>query len=191
MAPDSRTMGVAVASGSTSVGDRVSHAKPSVGVIATQAYTNVDYGIKGLKLLAKGLSPKETLDRLLLEDSGREFRQVAIMDFKKEKAVFVGTSVPDWHEEVTSEYYVAIGNLLAGKNVVSSMAEEFEKTSGELAWRMAKALKAGSESGGDKRGEKSAALVVVDREKIEVKMKVDRHKDPIEKLIRRLKTGIR
>ena len=148
MSPDSKTMGVAVASGSTSVGDRVPHAKPSVGVIATQAYTNVDYGIKGLKLLANGFSPKETLDKLLLEDSGREFRQVAIMDFKKEKAVFVGASVPDWHEEVTGEYYVAIGNLLAGKNVISSMVEEFEKTSGELAWRMVKALKAGSESGG-------------------------------------------
>ena len=44
---------------------------------------------------------------------------------------------------------------------------------------------------GDKRCEKSAALVVVDGEKIEVKMKVDTDKDPIEKLIRRLKISIR
>lgn len=62
ISPDSRLMGVAVASGSTSVGDRVPHAKPGVGVIATQAYTNVAYGIKGLELLAKGLSPKEAFD---------------------------------------------------------------------------------------------------------------------------------
>ena len=56
ISPDSKLMGVAVASGSTSVGDRVPHARPGVGVIATQAYTNVAYGINGLELLTKGLT---------------------------------------------------------------------------------------------------------------------------------------
>lgn len=59
MSRDAGLMGIAVATGSPSVGDRVSHAKPGVGVIATQAYTKVAYGIKGLGLLAEGLSPKE------------------------------------------------------------------------------------------------------------------------------------
>ena len=184
--PDSKLMGVAVASGSTSVGERVPHAKPGVGVIATQAHTNVAYGINGLELLAKSLSPKDVLDRLLYEDSGRELRQVAIMDFKRRKAFFTGAGVPDWHGEATGESYIVVGNLLAGENVVLSIAEEFERTRGELAWRMARALKAGSEAGGDKRGEKSAALIVVDQRKVKVKMKVDEHKDPVEELIRKL-----
>lgn len=184
ISPDSKLMGVAVASGSTSVGDRVPHAKPGVGVIATQAFTNVAYGIRGLELMTSGLSPKEALSKLLMEDSGRELRQVAIMDFKKRKVVFTGASVPDWRGEVMGKDYVVIGNLLAGKHVVLGIAEEFEKKSGELAWRMAKALKAGSESGGDKRGETSAALIVVDRKKVKVKIKVDEHKTPIEELIR-------
>ena len=67
-------MGVAVASGSTSVRDRVPHAKPRVCVIATQAYTNVAYRIKRLELLAKELSPEEALDRLLMENPERELR---------------------------------------------------------------------------------------------------------------------
>jgi len=184
--PDSKLMGVAVASGSISVGDRVPHAKPGVGVIATQAHTNVAYGINGLELLAKGLSPKDVLERLLYEDSGRELRQVAIMDFKRRKAFFTGASVPDWHGEAAGESYVVIGNLLAGENVVPSIAEEFERTRGELAWRMVRALKAGSEAGGDRRGEKSAAIIVVDRRKVKVKMKVDEHEDPVEELIRKL-----
>lgn len=191
ISPDSKLMGVAVASGSTLVGDRVPHAKPGVGVIATQAYTNVAYGIRGLELLANGLFPEEALNKLLMEDSGRELRQVAIMDFKKRKAVFTGAGVPDWHGEVTGENYVVIGNLLVGKNVVQNIAREFEKTSEELAWRMARALKAGSESGGDKRGERSAALIVVDRKKVKIKIKVDEHKAPIEELIRKLKIRIR
>ncbi|MCW3993977.1 MAG: DUF1028 domain-containing protein, partial [Candidatus Bathyarchaeota archaeon] len=82
--------------------------------------------------------------------------------------------------------YVVIGNLLAGKELVKNMAEEFERSSGDLAWRMAKALKAGSECGGDRRGEKSAALIVVSTEKVEVEIKVDKHVNPIGELFGRL-----
>jgi uncharacterized Ntn-hydrolase superfamily protein len=186
ISPDSRLMGVAVASGSTSVGDRVPHAKPRLGVIATQAYTNVTYGIKGLALLARGLSPKQTLDGLLMEDSGRELRQVAVMDFKGRKAVFTGVNAPESRGEIVGESYVVIGNLLATKEVVKSMAEEFERSSGDLAWRMARALKAGSECGGDRRGEKSAALIVVSTEKVEVEIKIGKHANPIGKLFQKL-----
>jgi uncharacterized Ntn-hydrolase superfamily protein len=186
ISPDSTLMGVAVASGSTSVGDRVPHAKPRLGVIATQAYTNVAYGIKGLELLARGLSPKQTLDRLLMEDSERELRQVAIMDFNGRKAVFTGANAPEFRGEIVGESYVVVGNLLAEKEVVKSMAEDFERSSGDLAWKMARALKAGSESGGDRRGEKSAALTVVSTEKVEVEIKVDKHANPIGELFRRL-----
>jgi len=155
ISPNSKLMGVAVASGSTSVGDRVPHARPGVGVIATQAHTNVAYGINGLELLTKGLTPKEALDRLLMEDHERELRQVAIMDFNNRKVVFTGAKTPEFHGELVGENYIVIGNLLTGKDVVNSMAEEFENFTGDLAQRLAMALKAGNESGGDKRGEKS------------------------------------
>jgi len=186
ISPNCKLMGVAVASGSNSVGDRVPHAKPKVGVIATQAYTNVNYGIKGLELLARGLFPKEALDKLLMEDPERESRQVAIMDFRKRKAVYTGAKAPEFHGEIVGEDYVVAGNLLAGKEVVNSMAKEFERSSRDLAWRMAKALKAGSESGGDRRGEKSAALIVVSTEKVEVEIKIDKHASPIGELLRKL-----
>jgi uncharacterized Ntn-hydrolase superfamily protein len=184
---DSRLMGVAVASGSTTVGDRVPHAKPGVGVLATQAFTNVDYGMKGLQLLTNGLLPREALDRLLMTDSRRELRQVAIMDFKRRRAIFTGAKVPYWCGEATGEDYVVIGNLLAGKDVVTRIAEEFERTSGDLALRMVRALEAGSESGGDRRGERSAALVVVCLEKVEVNIKVHKHECPIKELTRKLR----
>jgi len=184
---DPKLLGVAVASGSTSVGDRVPYAKPGIGVIATQAYTNVVYGIKGLELLTEGLSPKETLDKLLMEDPDKELRQVAIMDFKRRKAAFTGAKAPEWHREIIGEDYIVIGNLVTRKEVVNRMAKEFEGSSGDLAWRMSRALKAGSESGGDMRGEKSAALIVVSSEKVEAEIKVDMHENPIEELRRRLR----
>jgi len=187
ISPDSKLMGVAVASGSASVGDRVPHAKPGVGVIATQAHTNVAYGTKGLELLSKGLIPKEALKRLLMKDPESELRQVAIMDFKKRKAVFTGAKAPKFRRNLVGDDYIVIGNLLTSKEVVSSMAKEFESSSGNLTWRLSTALKAGSESGGDKRGEKSAALIIVSTEKVEAKIKVDTCEKSIEELCHRLK----
>ncbi|MDI6805933.1 MAG: DUF1028 domain-containing protein [Candidatus Bathyarchaeia archaeon] len=185
---DSSLMGVATASGSTNVGDRVPHAKPGVGVITTQAYTNVVYGIKGLELLRKGLSPEQALAKLLGEDSGRNMRQVAMMDFKRRKAIFTGSDVPEYIAEIIGDDYVVIGNLLSTENVVNSMAREFEASKGSLASRMIMALWAGSKSGGDKRGEKSAALIVVSGGKVEIEIKVDMHENPIEELFRMLKS---
>jgi len=188
ISPDSKQMGIAVASGSNYVGNRVPHTKPGIGVIATQAFTNVTYGVKGLELLTKGLTPQETLNILLGEDLERELRQVAIIDFKSRKAVYTGVEAPKYYAEIVGENHIAIGNLLSKKEVVNNIAEQFENSSGDLAWRMAKALKAGSESGGDKRGEKSAVLIVVGTEKVEVEIKVDLHENPIEELFRRLKS---
>jgi len=188
ISPDSKLMGITVASGSTSVGDRVPHVKPGIGVIATQAYTNVIYGVKGLELMTRGLSPKDTLDRLLREDPERDMRQVAIMDFKRRKAVFTGANAPEYNAEIVGDNYIVIGNLLSRKEVASSMAKQFESSSGDLSVRMVDALKAGSKSGGDRRGEKSAALTVVGTEKVEIQIKVSVHENPVEELFRKLKS---
>jgi uncharacterized Ntn-hydrolase superfamily protein len=188
ISPDSKLMGVAVASGSTCVGDRVPHVKPGIGVVATQAYTNVIYGIKGLELLVKGLTPQKALNALFWEDPERNLRQVAMMNFKREKAVFTGANAPEHRGEVIGEDYIVIGNLLSRKEVVSSMAKQFESSRGDLAWKLVEALKAGSGSGGDKRGEKSAALVVVGVEKVEVEIKIGAHENPVEELFRKLKS---
>ena len=122
-----------------------------------------------------------------MEDLDSELRQVAIMDFKRRKAVFTGAKTPDFRGELIGEDYIVIGNLFRGKEVINRMAKEFESSNGDLTSRMSKALKAGSEGGGDRRGERSAALIVVSTEKVEVEIKVDRHENPIDELCRRLR----
>jgi uncharacterized Ntn-hydrolase superfamily protein len=188
MSHESGLLGVAVASGSARVGDRVPHAKPGVGVIATQAYTNIAYGVRGLELLRRGLSPTEALNKLLSEDSESDKRQVAMMDFNGRKAVFTGANVPEYSAEIVGKDYVVLGNLLSTETVIASMAENFESSSGNLALRMVKALEAGSKSGGDRRGEVSAALIVMSSEKVEAEVKVDLHENPIEELFQKLKS---
>ncbi|MEM3730752.1 MAG: DUF1028 domain-containing protein [Candidatus Bathyarchaeia archaeon] len=183
-----KLIGVAVASGSTNVGDRVPYAKAGVGAIATQAYTNTIYGSEGLKLLSQGFSPTEALKRLLMEDSERDLRQVAIMNFNGEKAAFTGASVPEYRGEVIGENFIVIGNLLSTKGVVDKMAKNFEGSSGDLALRLVGALKAGVKSGGDKRGERSAALIIASAEKIELEVNVGFSLKPVEELYLKVKS---
>jgi uncharacterized Ntn-hydrolase superfamily protein len=134
------------------------------------------------------LRPQEALNKLLKEDSERNLRQVAIMDFKRRKAVFTGVSVPSYSAEIMGKDCIGIGNLLSRKEVISNMAKQFENSSGDLTLRMIKALKVGSQSGEDKHGEKSAALVVISTERVEVEIKVGAHENPIRELLRKLKT---
>jgi uncharacterized Ntn-hydrolase superfamily protein len=187
---ESCLLGVAVASGSMSVGDRVPHAKPAVGAVATQAYSNIEYGTKGLELMKRGMLPRDALNRILMEDLEREYRQVAMMDAKGNKAVFTGGEVPEWRGELIGEDYIVIGNLLSGAEVVDRMSEVFESSSGDLAWRLVEALKVASESGGDRRGERSAALVVVGERRVEVEVIVNEHSTPIKELARRLRAQL-
>jgi uncharacterized Ntn-hydrolase superfamily protein len=188
ISPDSKLIGVAAASGSSRVGERVPHVKPGVGVIATQAYTNTTYGTKGLELLTRGFSPQKALNTLLKKDPQRNLRQVAIMNFEREKAFFTGVETPECRSEMMGDDCIVIGNLLSSKEVVTVIFREFETSCENLAWRMVKALKAGSKRGGDKRGEKSAALAVVSTEKVEVEMRIDAHKNPVDELLRKLKS---
>jgi uncharacterized Ntn-hydrolase superfamily protein len=69
------------------------------------------------------------------------------------------------------------------------MARTFEASKGALASRMVNALHVGSKSGGDKRGERSAALIIVNQEKVEIEIKVGMHEKPIEELSCRLKVA--
>jgi hypothetical protein len=54
---ESGEMGVAVQSHWFSVGSLVAWGEAGVGVVATQSFVNVSYGIRGLELLKLGLTP--------------------------------------------------------------------------------------------------------------------------------------
>src|SRR6059036_1080961 len=50
------------------VGRAVPHVRAGVGAVCTQPSTVVEYGPRGLDLLAKGVDPKEALAQLLAND---------------------------------------------------------------------------------------------------------------------------
>jgi uncharacterized Ntn-hydrolase superfamily protein len=186
--PKTLSPGVCVSTAVPAVGSRVPHVEAGVGAIATQANTNIFYGINGLKLLKKGLSPQAALENMLKEDLDRESRQVIIIDREGRTAAFTGKETVGWKGHLVGRDYVVAGNMLVGSQVIEAMAQTFENSEGELAERLLKALEAGQEAGGDKRGRISAALLVAGREQRGnlpiFDLRVDEHPNPVRELRR-------
>lgn len=157
-------LGVAVQSKFIAVGSVVPWAKAKVGAVATQASANVSYGPRALNMLESGLTSYQVLERLLSDDELSRVRQVAIVDSKGNVAVHTGAECMEWAGHITGEGYSCQGNILAGREVVESMAEAYDRAKGDLIDRLLAALAAGQKAGGDRRGQQSAALLIV-REK--------------------------
>lgn len=178
-----KALGAAVASGSSLplLGKRVAHVRKNVGAIATQGLTEVSYGIKGLELLGRGYEPEKALEALLRRDPEREQRQVIMIDAQGRTAAFTGKENFDFKGHIVGANYVAAGNLLANENVLKGMADAFEKGK-ELPERLLLALEAAKKAGGDARGERSAAMVVVSKTGRNLTLTVNDQSDPIKEL---------
>ena len=154
-------VGVATQSQALAVGSSVPFALPGFGVIATQSMTEPMYGQVGLDLLRGGFTAAESLTALSSVDPQPERRQVAILDVDGDLAVYTGSDCVEAAGHLQGENCVALANMVASPEVWISMVERFENTGGSLAARLLAALQAAEEAGGDIRGRRSAAVVVV------------------------------
>ena len=158
---ESGDFGVAVASKFPCVGAVVPWARAGLGADATQSWANTDFGPDGLGLMGGGLPAGAALDAVLESDTDREERQVGFVDAQGGVATFTGANCMDWAGGRTGDGFAVQGNILAGEDVVASMADTFARTEGDLCDRLLAALLAGDAAGGDRRGKQSAALLVV------------------------------
>lgn len=159
--PANGDLGVAVQSKFPNVGVSIPFAKAGVGAVATQSYCNTSYGPRGLALLDNGASPQQAVEILTGSDNQRDYRQVGIINALGHTASFTGARCFDWAGSLQGQHCAAQGNTLAGSPVVESLVRVFEDSQGSLAERLLAALQAGQASGGDRRGQQSAALLVV------------------------------
>ena len=158
--PANGDLGVAVQSKFPNVGVSIPFARAGVGAVATQCYCNTSYGPRGLALLENGASPEQATTILTGNDDQRDYRQVGIIDARGRAASFTGGNCFDWAGGLQGRSCAAQGNTLAGPRVVESMVRTFENAPGPLVERLMAALQAGQASGGDRRGQQSAALKV-------------------------------
>jgi uncharacterized Ntn-hydrolase superfamily protein len=184
--------GVGVQSKFLAVGSVVPWAAPHVGAIATQSYANPRYGPDGLALLREGRAASEVVEALTSADKGRAERQVGVVDGQGRAATFTGEACHEWAGGRTGDCYAAQGNILVSAATVDALATTFESNAHlELAERLIECLAAAQAAGGDRRGQQSASLLIVQKDKgyaklsdTVVDLRVDDHERPIAELRR-------
>jgi uncharacterized Ntn-hydrolase superfamily protein len=195
--PQSEAWGVAVQSKFVAIGALTPWAKAGVGAIATQAWINTTYGSHGLELLARSLSPTETIAHLTGEDEGRAHRQVGMIDVRGEPASYTGEACLPWAGGLVGRHYACQGNFLVGDAPILAMAKAFEMAQGPLWDCLLAALVAGQQAGGERRGQQSAALLIVQadagfrgfNDRV-IDLRVDDHPTPIVELQRLLQVRL-
>jgi uncharacterized Ntn-hydrolase superfamily protein len=189
---EAREWGVAVQSKFLAVGAGVPAAEPEVGAVATQAWANMRYGPDGLALLRERYSAEEVVATLVGADEGRDHRQLGVVDGQGRAATFTGSECLDWAGGTTGPGFAAQGNILVSAETVDALARAFEGSPGQrLAERLLACLRAAQAAGGDRRGQQSAALLVVRKDggyggtsDSVVDLRVDDHPRPIDELER-------
>jgi uncharacterized Ntn-hydrolase superfamily protein len=192
--PETGEMGVAVQSHWFSVGSIVSWAEAGAGAIATQSFVNVSFGPRGLELLRSGKSAQDVLHDLIASDSGRDFRQLAVIDSKGRAASYTGKKCIVAAGNFVGDNFSVQANMMLNDKVWPAMANAFKQAKGPLAERMLAALEAGQSVGGDIRGKQSSALVVVKGKSTGkiwedrlIDLRVEDNADPIAEIKRVLK----
>jgi uncharacterized Ntn-hydrolase superfamily protein len=113
-----------------------------------------------LTALREGLAPDRAIAVGLAADPDRERRQVLALS-PAGTAAFSGQQLRKQVSHQTGEQFVTAGHQLEKEGVVQAMAEAFSEAEGPLADRLLVALVAGRDAGGERDGERSAALLVV------------------------------
>jgi len=189
--PQNGACGVAIQSKFLAIGALSAWAEPGVGAIATQALINVRYGAEGLALLRAGRAPEEVVARLTLADHGRADRQLGVVDVNGRSASYTGERCAAWAGGRAMPGCAVQGNLLVSDATTVALWDTFAATADRpLGERLLAALAAGQAAGGDRRGQQSAALKVVQPAAgyghggVVVDLRVDDHPTPIAEFAR-------
>ena len=189
--PLTGSLGVAVQSHWFSTGSLVTWAEAGVGAIATQSMVEVSYGPLGLESMRAGKSATETLEKLLTADTGRDLRQVAMVDHAGCVATHTGKRCIAEAGHIIGEGFSVQANMMLHSTVWPAMAEAYRASTGPLEDRLLQALDAAQSAGGDIRGQQSAAILVVEGkstgkawEGIRVDLRVEDHPAPLNELRR-------
>ena len=159
--PSTGEMGVAVQSHWFSVGSLVPWGEAGVGIVATQSMVEPSYGPLGLEMMRVGKTADQTLNGLLAADSGKDLRQVAMVDSKGTVAVHTGDRSIQCAGHESGDGFSVQANMMLNPSIWPAMAQSYRNSTGSLAERLMLSLEAAQKAGGDIRGMQSAAILIV------------------------------
>lgn len=182
--PTNGQVGVGAITAMPGVGKLVSHARASVGAVASQATMNPYLAFDSLGLLAEGHSAERAVDEVLRRDDGRDYRQLGVMSVDGSAAAWTGPKTPDWAGHMQVDHAVAQGNRLVGPETLEALLDAFHSRDDlDLAHRLLLALEAGESTGADREGALSGAIYVMGTEEYPLwDVRIDLADDPAARL---------
>lgn len=179
-------LGAALASKLPCVGSFCPVVHPGLAAAVTQAWTNPHLPARVFARLDAGEPPATALRAVMDGEVEAGLRQVALVDIGGRAAAFSGAEVEPVFGHRVEDGFVVLGNMLPDLGVLDAMAGAFRAGPGEtLARRLLAALEAGAAAGGDVRGTRSAALLVMGEEAYPlVDLRADDHERPVAELAR-------
>jgi uncharacterized Ntn-hydrolase superfamily protein len=177
----------AAATGSLCVGGWVIRGRLDAGLVASQGTApSTLWRDEALAALADGQAAEVAVATITGADAGRAHRQLAALDAAGQAAAFTGDhSVPVAAHEVGAGMVVA-GNMLSDVGVLNALRRGWmdDASSDDPAERALAALRAAEAAGGDARGLRSAALLVLCRDAPPLDLRIDLSAAPLDDLER-------
>ena len=172
--------GSAAMTGSLCVGAWVLRGDAESGLSASQgSLPSTLWGTETLDLMRSGMSAEEAVGKVTGRDSGRDHRQLAVLDLAGRTASFTGAESIPVADARSDRHVIVSGNLLASATVLDRCIEGFLEADGPLDQRLLTALQAAADAGGDSRGLLSAALLIVSRSAAPLSLRIDHSSDPL------------
>jgi uncharacterized Ntn-hydrolase superfamily protein len=174
-----------ISSSSPAVAARCAHARPGVGVAASQNVTDPRLGPALLDALARRTGDAQgALDEIVAGHEHAEHRQLVLLSVNGEAAVHTGAAALGINGARIGPGCAAAGNLLAGDEVLDAMIQSFVSSADDdLGDRLVAALRAAIDAGGEAGPVHSAGLLVVgDVEWPIADLRADWHDDPVSEL---------
>lgn len=187
----------AAATGSLCVGGWVLRGDIESGLVASQGTAPSTFWRDDiLRALYHDASAHSAIEAATQNDEGRDHRQIAALDKTGGTFAFTGTKSVSYAGQICVDNCVITGNMLSGPEVLEAMHMSANSPP-NIAWenteaQMLNILRAGINAGGDSRGIKSAALLVLRPDHPPVDLRIDYDEDALtalETLLTRAKTA--
>lgn len=178
-------LGMVISSSSPAVAARCAHARPGVGVAASQNVTDPRLGPALLDALTRRSGDaRGAIDEVVAGALDVEHRQLVLLGTRGDTAVYTGAAALGTHGQRRAADCAAAGNLLAGEAVLDAMIASFGSSTGEdLGDRLVGALRAAVDAGGEAGPVRSAGLLMTGEVDWPIAdLRVDWHDDPVSEL---------
>lgn len=173
----------AAATGSLCVGGWVLRGDIESGLCASQGTApSTFWRDDAIRHLRTGMRAEPLVAELTGADSGRDHRQLSVLDRAGGTAGFTGAQSMPFAGVISAPNLIVAGNMIKSRAVLEALAQGFTRAKGTPPERLIRALEAAQSAGSDVRGLQSAAMLVLSPDAPPVDLRIDDSATPLDDL---------